>query len=160
MQGVAARREPGTTVIVCLYTAPNPPASCEPMPRRPAPAVGMPFDRTFPAVLARATGENPAVRDGAIIVGRTRRNEPYRIAGWSFRLFPQVTVADGRPNRGSAFNSCLSMSGEVTVDGVYLVSEGGAFRFVKGEVAELGVFGAREPEIALGGWHGDGFDQS
>jgi hypothetical protein len=138
MQDVAARREPGTTVIVCLYTAPSPPACCEPMPRLPTPEVGMPFDRTFLKVLVQATGENLAVRDGAIMVGRTQRNEPYRIAGWSFRLFPQVTVADGRPNRGSAFNSCLSMSGEATVDGVYLVSEAGAYRFIKGEVAELG----------------------
>jgi hypothetical protein len=143
MRDVAARRATGTTVIVCLYTAPSPPASCEPMPRRPAPAIAMAFDRTFPAVLARATGENPAVRDGAVMVGRTQRNEPYRVAGWSFRLFPQVTVADGRPNRGSAFNSCLSMSSEANVDAVFLVSEGGAFRFAKGEVAELGELGQR-----------------
>ena len=44
------------------------------------------------------------------MVGRRNRNEPYQIVGWSFRLFPHFTVAQGPPNRGSAFNSCLSMS--------------------------------------------------
>jgi hypothetical protein len=94
----------------------------------------MAFDETFPAILARATGENPAVHDGAIMVGRRHRNEPYQIAGWSFRLFPHFTVAQGQPNRGLAFNSCLSMSREPALDSIYLVSESGVFRFHRGEV--------------------------
>ena len=72
------------------------------------------------------------------MVGRRNRNEPYQIVGWSFRLFPHFTVAQGPPNRGSAFNSCLSMSSVPALDSIYLVSESGVLRFQRGEVLELG----------------------
>jgi len=97
----------------------------------------MPFDSTFPAVLARVTAQNAAVHDGAIIVGRTQTTEPYLVVGWSFRLFPQFVVPNGQANRGSAFNSCSSMSNVPTVDSVYLISGTEIFRFQGGSVAEL-----------------------
>src|ERR1700732_1574268 len=133
----AAHRTAEATIIFCVYTGSTPPANCEPMPRKPAPDVGMLFDSTFPAILARMTARNAAVHDGAIMVGRTQPIEPYHVMGWSFRLFPQFAVSHSQANRCSAFNSCLSMSSVPTVDSVYLISGTGIFCFQGGEVAEL-----------------------
>jgi hypothetical protein len=136
---LAAQRSAKTTVIVCLYTGVVAPAQCEPMLRAPAPEIGMPFSQEFPALLKRATGKNHAVHDGAVMVGRARPTEPYLVAGWSYRLFPNTAVSGEHANRGSAFNSCLAMSFVSGVDGVYLVSESGIFRFQRGAVEELAV---------------------
>ena len=127
-QGMASHNTGGVTLIVCLFTGPDLPARCAPMPRQPTPNVGMPFDITFPDVFAAATRENPAVHDGAVMVGRDNASEPYRIIGWSFRLFPEA-IPSTPANRGSAFNSAQAMSHVPTVDAVYLISKEGVSRF-------------------------------
>ncbi len=53
------------------------------------------------------------------MVGRRNRNQPYQIVGWSFRLFPHFTVAQGPPNRGSAFKQ-LPLDVERTRPGQHL----------------------------------------
>jgi hypothetical protein len=97
----------------------------------------MPFDSTFADVFAEATRLNPAVHDGAVMVGRDSASGPYRIAGWSFRLFPQAEAVEELPNRGSAFNSAQAMSCVPTVDAVYWVSGRRVYRFISGEGVEL-----------------------
>src|SRR5262249_8113244 len=116
-QGMASHNTGGTTLIVCLFTGPALPARCAPMPRRPAPNVGMPFDIAFPNLSSAATQQNPALHGGAVMVGRGDAPEPYRIVGWSFRLFPEA-VPGAPANRGSAFNSAQAMSEVPTVDAV------------------------------------------
>jgi hypothetical protein len=121
----------GATLIVCFFTGPKLPDRCAPMLRHPAPPIDRPFDTTFPRLLAEAAGVNPAVHDGAIMVGRSAAEQGYRIAGWSFRLFPGP-VPDMLPNRGSAFNSAHAMSGMSAVDAVYWLSGVELFRFNDG----------------------------
>jgi hypothetical protein len=110
------------TYIICLFTG-DLPAACEAMPRLPSPQTGIPFDDSFPEVLAQAVNLNPAVHDGAIMVGRTDSGCAYQVAGWSFRLFAgHARAATNASNRGSAFNSCLAMSIVEGVDCIYLAS--------------------------------------
>jgi hypothetical protein len=128
-----ARKHAGdATIIVCLFTGTCPP-SCAPMPRFPTPETGMPFDDGFPSVLADVVRLNPSVHDGAVMVGRIDASSAYRVTGWSFRLFAGDTCTlPSAMNRGSAFNSCLSMSTINGVDRIYLASRNGLERFEKG----------------------------
>lgn len=128
-----ARKQAGdATIIVCLFTGTSP-CSCTPMPRLPRPEIGMPFDDGFPALLANAVKVNPSVHDGAIMVGRIDASSAYKVTGWSFRLFAGDTcTAPSAVNRGSAFNSCLSMSTVNGVDRIYLASQKRLERFEKG----------------------------
>ena len=125
------------STIVCLFTGGNLPSKCAPMPRMPMPPIGMRLDINFPAVLAEAVAQNPAIHDGAIMAGRRDQNDPYRILGWSFRLFPDEAPHEAAPNRGSAFNSCLAMSVVPSVDRIYLMSERRLFRFKNADFIEL-----------------------
>ena len=127
----------GATVIVCLFTGSAPPSHCAPMPRNPAPQTGMPFDATFSDVFARATRQNPAIHDGAVMVGRRSVSASYEIVGWSFRLFPEAGPVEGLANHGSAFNSAQAMSCVPTVDAVYWVSGKDIYRFHNGASAEI-----------------------
>lgn len=118
-------------IIACLYTG-KVPNHCAPMPRNPAPPLGQPIDRDLAATLARAVELNEAVHDGAIMIGRPRATEAYRITGWSFRLLPPDGAVQPTVNRGSAFHSSLSMSQVDGVDRVYLASKGSLLRFESG----------------------------
>ena len=107
------------------------------MLRSPSPKTGEVFDATFPKHLAVALALNPAVHDGAVMIGRDNTATPYRITGWSYRLFPNNTEAKQEANRGSAFNSCLAMSTVAGVDRLYFVTGGTAYRFANGHVGLL-----------------------
>lgn len=108
------------------------------MPRQPAPPLGMIFDESFPAILAEARGVNPAVHDGAVMVGRPGSAAGrYTIAGWSYRLFPGECDVRAEDNRGSAFNSCVAMSTTEGVDALYLISGAGIVRCVRGIACPL-----------------------
>jgi len=98
----------------------------------------MAFDSDFFSVFAQALGANPAVHDGAILIGRQRASDAYRIVGWSYRLLPPPGPAAAEPNRGVAFNSCLAMSSVETIDRIYLVSADGVFSFRQRCVSRLG----------------------
>jgi hypothetical protein len=95
------------------------------------------FDESFPLVFAGSLVENPAIHDGAIMIGRSEKIAPYRIIGWSHRLYPREGPRRAEPNRGSAFNSCLAMSAVEMVDRVYLISRGKVFRFEKGIITRF-----------------------
>lgn len=123
-------------IIACFYTGPTAPPYTAAMQRMPEPHLGAQFNRDFPELLSQALVENPAVHDGAIMLGRRNVEEPYRVTGWSYRLFPPK-AGDDVINRGSAFNSCLAMSVQSSVDNLYLISKDGIFRFVEGTVKML-----------------------
>lgn len=132
-----AERTSHSALIACLFTGTQLPRYCAAMARRPSPLTGMPFDRTFPTVVANALSTNPAVHDGAVMIGRSSVVSPYQIVGWSFRLFPPEDTVAGTPNRGSAFNSCRAMAHVETLDRVYLVSAEAVFTFTRGGVERL-----------------------
>lgn len=123
--------------IACFYTGRNFPDHCEPMFRDPAPEVGRPFGTDFPAQLRTALKLNAAVHDGAVMIGRNIAGEPYRVVGWSFRLFPPRSRVQAPPNRGSAFNSCLAMSEVPGIDCLYCGSDMEAWRFAAGDNMQL-----------------------
>lgn len=102
------------------------------MLRSPEPGIGQVLDQAFADHLAAAVALNPAAHDGAVMLGRGDETSPYRITGWSYRLFPGRIVADRDPNRGSAFNSCLAMSAVPTVDRIYLITRGSTYCFKSG----------------------------
>lgn len=131
---IDAQRKAASAIIACLYTGADLPAYCAPMPRSPEPEAGMIFDDKFSSVLRRALELNPAVHDGAVMIGRSMSMVPYYITGWSYRLFPPRGACEAEPNRGSAFNSCLAMSNIGMIDRVYLISKDGVFRFEKSQV--------------------------
>jgi hypothetical protein len=134
---MAGRHRAEGTLIVCFYTGDTLPSSCAAMPRSPAPATGVPFDQNFPKLLAQAIATNPAVHDGATMVGRSHPSDVYVVTGWSFRLFPDAAKTDAEINRGSAFNSCFAMSFVRSVDCVYLLSGSDLFRFEGGAMLKL-----------------------
>lgn len=132
---VAARlAEAGHTVIVCLFTGELKPAYLEPMTRDPQPPIGLAFDGSFVSIYREQLSQNPALHDGALLVGRATAKRSYRIDGWSMRLFPPPTAASLAANRGSAFASCLRMSAVSGVDGLILASQDEVLKFVAGEV--------------------------
>jgi hypothetical protein len=124
-------------IIACLYTGSTTPSPCVPMLRSPEPQTGQPLDELFADHLASALVLNPAVHDGAIMLGRENKSSPYRIAGWSYRLFPPSLVRGTVPNRGSAFNSCLDMSSVSGVDRLYLIGPQGSYRFDESSAIEI-----------------------
>lgn len=122
------------SMMLCLFTGSKLPGFCAAMPREPKPDTGAELGGDFLDVYARAIAQNAAAHDGAIMVGRRSAADPYRLKGWSYRLFPPDTAQATETNRGSAFNSCLEMSKVPRVDTTYLVSEGRLLRFLHGDV--------------------------
>ena len=102
------------------------------MPRDPAPPTNTEFAAGFLSAYREAVVLNPAIHDGAVLIGRELVSTPYRVLAWSMRLFPPPGATLSQPNRGSAFNSCLEMSCIEEVDCMYLVSEGCLIRFENG----------------------------
>lgn len=136
-EAVAKQKLAHGPTLGCLYTGDAFPPHCAPMPRSPIPNVGMLFDESFPEMLKAAIGLNPAIHDGAVMIGRTSSAEAYRIRGWSFRLFPPDIAISGEPNRGAAYNSCLAMSAIAGVDKLYLVSGNVVRCFFAGNARQL-----------------------
>lgn len=125
------------TLIACFFSGIRMPTHCTPMLREPIPNVGIPFDATFIDVLNQATRQNPAIHDGAVMVGRATPKETYQIRGWSFRLFPAEGANMALANRGSAFNSAHAMSSVPTIDATYWISGRSIYRFTEGRVYKL-----------------------
>lgn len=119
-------------LLLCFFTGAELPPYCAPMLRIPEPQHGMALDESFRQVLENALGVNPAIHDGAVMIGRLRSGQPYRVHGWSFRLFPPPGLGQDQPNRGSAFNSCFAMSLQAGIDRLYMVTRGKVVRFVRG----------------------------
>lgn len=132
MRSTVSRRQSQSTLLVCFFTGPGVPDHCAPMLRDPAPALGLEVHRSFHRQLDAAIALNPAIHDGAVILGRDDEITEYVIRGWSYRLFPPAAAVQEQANRGSAFNSGAAMSAVVGVDAVYLASERVLSRFVQG----------------------------
>lgn len=118
------------TVMLCLFTGDHP-LFCAPMPRDPTPPTGQTIEQLGPAIDS-ALRLNPAVHDGAIMLGRHGDNDTYTIKGWSYRLFPPEQDIVYSVNRGSAFQSSVLMSFVEGIDRVYLISAGTLTRFERG----------------------------
>lgn len=131
------RQANASPLLVCLYTGSDECPSAAPMPRSPQPSIDCALDRTFADHYRTAVDLNPAIHDGAVIVQRIHRGELYRVAGWSYRLYPPRCDATEVLNRGSAFNSCLAMSVLDGLDRVYLVSISSVTRFEQGNIVVL-----------------------
>jgi hypothetical protein len=122
------------TIIVCFFTGPELPRFVAKMPRRPLPPADIPFNEKFLEAYREAITLNPAIHDGAVLVGRRLPKDPYEIVGWSYRLFPPPTDRETTPNKGAAFNSAVAMSTIESVDSVYLLSAGKIIRFRRGAI--------------------------
>lgn len=123
--------------IICFFTASGMPLAASPMRRKPMPPTGYSFDKGFAASVENALRLNRSVHDGAILIGRDHTDKSYEIRGWSFRLHPSHNSPQDFPNRGSAFNSCLSMSLVPGIDRLYLLSNRAISRFTGGVVVSI-----------------------
>jgi len=120
-------------LLLCFLSGEDADACTEPMLRDPAPPIGTPFGDDFPDELMSALTANSAVHDGAILFRRSAVTAPYLIEGWSQRLMaPSPANHLGKPNRGSAYNSCLATSGQAGVDSVVLLTRGCVYIFENG----------------------------
>ncbi|MDB6147564.1 MAG: hypothetical protein JWO45_1228 [Spartobacteria bacterium] len=141
-----ASRQPETfPKIICFYTGSQTPKSCEPMPRSPSPPVGITLNEKIAKLILRATSKNRSLHDGALMIGRHRKNADYSVTGWSYRLFPSPHPGAKRQNRGAAFNSCLAMSNVRSVDCLYLLARDGIIKFTAGRfrtIRSSGIGGA------------------
>lgn len=124
-------------IILCFYTGENEPSNCSPMKRNPEVRVGNSFNDKFVDDLLHANQLNPAVHDGAIMLGRVSGYQEYKITGWSYRLFPPPIQADVESNRGSAYCSCIAMSVIDKVDNIYLLNKDKILVFKNGKVQVL-----------------------
>ena len=122
-----------TTLIVCFFTGKRLPEFVAPMVLVPEPPVGCAFDEEFAELRASVVRLNPAAHDGAVMVGRERATEDYRIVGWSYRMFPPEGSRISAPNKGTAYNSCLAMSLIPSADMLYLQSRHQRVVFQLGE---------------------------
>lgn len=132
-EDILLRALDGVHAIVCFHTGADLPRYVAMMGRDPAPSVGQLFDARFAALFSDARALNAAIEDGAVMIGRERAGEPYRIRGWSYRLYPPPSDVEGLPNMGSGFNSCLEFSVVPTVDLVVKSIEDGLYLFARGE---------------------------
>jgi hypothetical protein len=121
------------TLIICFFTGKCLPQFIAPMVLVPEPPVNCAFDLDFANVRASALQLNPAVHDGAVMIGRETEAANYRIVGWSHRMFPPEGSRKGAANKGTAYNSCLAMSQIASVDMLFLQSRGQRVVFRHGE---------------------------
>lgn len=138
----AESRPPHYPVILCLVTGRTLPEHCAEMPRLPAPPTGAPLDGHFAEYYAEEIAKNPALHDGAVIFSRYIAASDYHLSGWSYRLLSAHQPTKPETNRGSAYNSAISMSVVEHVDLVALVLESGVEIFVHGQRFDVGPGGA------------------
>jgi hypothetical protein len=124
-------------IILCLVTGPKLPAHCAEMPRSPTPATGVPLDDDFGRYFAAEIAKAPALHDGAIIFSRFTPESEYCLSGWSYRLVSPHQPTHAETNRGSAYNSAISMSLVEHVDLVALVLESGIEVYIQGQRPDL-----------------------
>lgn len=120
------------TIIVCLSTGSGDGKYLAQMPRNPMPDLGQPFDDTFCSEYLSAVAKNSAVHDGAVVASRQTALQDYKISGWSMRMYPPSLSVLAEDNKGSAYNSCISMSAVDGIDAVCLISSGAVYIFQNG----------------------------
>lgn len=107
------------------------------MPRLPAPQLGRQFDDNFGKYFVAQVSNGPALHDGAVILSRRFMNEKYKLTGWSYRLLSPHHVSAPEMNRGSAYNSAISMSLVDKVDLMALVFASNVEAYVEGRKVEI-----------------------
>ncbi len=122
-------------LLILFYTGTGIPEDCIPMKRSPAAPIGFPFGEDFAARYAEAISLNESVHDGAVLFGRSKTSERYRCMGWSCRIASRFQPQDAEPNRGSAYNSAISISGLADIDCVFLLTAGGVESFINGALS-------------------------
>jgi hypothetical protein len=112
-------------ILLCLVTGPRIPLHCVGMLRSPRPLDGTRLDENFGSYYVAQVARTPALHDGALILSRSTKTAWYSVSGWSYRLIPPLEPRQAEANRGSAYNSAISMSLVENVDLVALVLPSG-----------------------------------
>lgn len=119
-------------LLVVFYTGTSIPDDCVPMKRSPEAGSGFLFGKDFARKYDQAISLNDSIHDGAILFGRSKSSERYRCMGWSYRIVSRFRPKDAELNRGSAYNSAISISGLIGIDCVFLLTAGGIELFIEG----------------------------
>ena len=101
------------------------------MLREPKSKCNIPLNNNLSKIYFSALKENPAIKDGAILI-QLDRDTPI-LRGFSYRLFPQPLRAFRLKNMGSGYNSSLDFSVVKRVMWVYLINKNGVKKFTKGK---------------------------
>lgn len=124
-------------VLLCLVTGPRLPQHCVEMSRSPSPPKGAVLDDQFGHYYVTEVARAPALHDGAVILSRSAVGSAYSVSAWSCRLISPQRPPKTEPNRGSAYNSAVSMSLVDHVDLVALIVESGIEVYAEGQRMEL-----------------------
>lgn len=113
---------PSYPLLAVFFTGGAEPPDCVSMLRLPMPKGGFAFGDDFCSRFREVMAGNESAHDGAVAFGRLRKSDPYRCAGWSYRIVARQTSDAAEANRGAAYNSAISLSLSVAVDRVCLFS--------------------------------------
>jgi hypothetical protein len=127
---------PSFPQIIAFFTGSTLPVDCIRMPRDPRPPIGFTLDSSFHQHLTDSLALNPSIHDGAIVFGRPNNERPYVLQAWSTRIVSNHIIADAEANRGSAYNSAISLSACPSIDMVCLFSVASLEVFLKGRTAK------------------------
>ncbi|TIP26210.1 MAG: hypothetical protein E5X67_21340 [Mesorhizobium sp.] len=130
IQAIGLSRYP---LLAVFFSGNKLPGDCVPMARTPMPFTDFLFDKSFPKHLSAALHENESIHDGAVLFGRVDSHDLYRCSGWSFRIVAKHQPSTAEANRGSAYNSAISLSGAPRIDCVCLFTESDFEVFVAGK---------------------------
>lgn len=131
---------PSYPLLVVFFTGCAEPPDCVSMLRLPMPKGGFAFGDDFSNRVREVVAGNESAHDGAVAFGRMRNSDPYRCAGWSYRIVARQTSDAAEANRGAAYNSAISLSLSVGVDRVCLFSR-----------SELEIFSSGKRSVFLEG---------
>jgi len=135
LRKVHAQGLPSYPLLVVFFTGGAEPPDCVSMLRLPMPRGRFVFGLDFAGRVQDAMADNDSAHDGAVAFGRMRDLEPYKCAGWSYRIVAKQSSHAAEPNRGAAYNSAMSLSLSAGVDRVCLFSRSELEIFVGGERA-------------------------
>ncbi|MBZ5762067.1 hypothetical protein LAV84_23190 [Rhizobium sp. VS19-DR104.2] len=127
------RKLPFHPLILVFSTGIVSNSECVPMARDPRPETGQEFSSEIIQVIAKAISTNPSIHDGAIIFTREQKAARYFLSAWSMRIVSNFSPQETEPNRGSAFNSAVSLSAEPNIDLCCIFSEKDLFVFAGGQ---------------------------
>lgn len=132
-----SQKLPFYPVILCFTSSDGLPDYCFPMKRNPMVKTGINFSENFGTVLEEAISKNSAIHDGAIVFQKTASKNDYSLIAWSVRLAPPNSTGAEIDNRGSAYNSSLSMSVVPDIEIMVLIGTDTVSLFVDGHGYDL-----------------------
>lgn len=134
---LSKNRDLGGPSLLVFSTGNALPSYVEPMLREPRPRTGQVFGSEYFSSLEECIACNPSIHDGAVLFVRETSSSTYTVREWSCRLFPPSFGVASVANRGSAYNSGLTISVCEEIDVVLHFSDGVIWVFQSGQSTRI-----------------------